>query len=256
MKVVILAGGFGTRLSEETRLRPKPMVEIGGRPILWHLMKYFAEFGHDDFIICCGYMGELIKQYFLDYRNAVGDIKVDLSNGSVEVLRAPAEQWRVSLVDTGQETLTGGRLKRVRHLLTPGEPFFMTYGDGLSDVDLNVLADFHKTKGCKATVTSVIEPGRFGDLSIADGVVEQFVEKPKRGRSINGGFFVLETSALDYVADDTTVWEREPLEQLSANRELAAFEHRGFWQSMDTLRDRTLLESLYAQGCAPWKIWS
>jgi glucose-1-phosphate cytidylyltransferase len=255
MKVVILAGGIGTRLSEETRLRPKPMVEIGGRPILWHLMKYFSSFGHDDFIVCCGYMGDFIKQYFVDYRFAAGDIRVDLETGIVSSLRAPTETWKVSLVDTGEATMTGGRLKRIRHLLTPGEPFFMTYGDGLSDVDLSELTAFHERMGRLATVTSVVEPGRFGDLAIVDGVVDRFVEKPKVGRWINGGFFLLDPSTLELVDDDSTVWEREPLERLSADRQLAAFEHRGFWQPMDTLRDRMLLEDLYASGNAPWKVW-
>jgi glucose-1-phosphate cytidylyltransferase len=255
VKVVILAGGIGTRLSEETRLRPKPMVEIGGRPILWHLMKYFSAYGHDDFIVCCGYMGEFIKQYFVDYRFSAGDIEVNLKTGTVSALRPPAEEWRVSLVDTGETTMTGGRLKRVQHLLTPGEPFFMTYGDGLSDVNLDQLVAFHQEKGRLATVTSVVEPGRFGDLAIVDGIVEKFVEKPKVGRWINGGFFVLDPSTLDLVEGDATVWEREPLESLSKNRQLSAFEHRGFWQPMDTLRDRSLLESLYLEGNAPWTIW-
>lgn len=256
MKVVILAGGLGTRLSEETRLRPKPMVEIGGRPILWHLMKYFEAFGHTDFIVCCGYMGETVKQYFVDYAFAAGDIRVDVATGAIEMLRAPREIWAVALVDTGADTMTGGRLRRIRHLLNEGEPFFMTYGDGLSDVDLHALLAFHRAKGRPATVTSVVEPGRFGDLQITNGAVERFTEKPTEGRQINGGFFVLDPSVLDLVTQDSTIWEREPLEHLASTDNLAAFEHRGFWQPMDTLRDRMLLEDLYERNAAPWKVWT
>ncbi len=256
MKVVILAGGLGTRLSEETQLRPKPMVELGGRPIIWHLMKYFAEFGHTDFIICCGYRGEVIKQFFVDFVHNSTDICVDLGQSTVTSLYPSTDNWRVTLVDTGASTMTGGRLKRIQKLLPGGEPFFMTYGDGLANVDLKALLAFHKSKGLLATVTSVGEPGRFGEILSSEGVVTEFVEKPQGARRINGGFFLLDPSTLDLVDSDGTIWEREPMENLASAGQLAAFEHNGFWQPMDTLRDRILLESLLETNAAPWKTWS
>jgi glucose-1-phosphate cytidylyltransferase len=256
MKVVILAGGLGTRLSEETQLRPKPMVELGGRPIIWHLMKYFAEFGHSDFIICCGYRGDVIKQFFVDFVHNSTDICVDLGESTVTPLYPSMDNWRVTLVDTGASTMTGGRLKRIQKLLPFGEPFFMTYGDGLANVDLDALLAFHTSKGLLATVTSVGEPGRFGEILSREGVVTEFVEKPEGARRINGGFFLLDPSTLDLVENDGTVWEREPMESLARAGQLAAFQHNGFWQPMDTLRDRMLLESLLETNAAPWKTWS
>lgn len=255
MKTVILAGGLGTRISEETQLRPKPMVEIGGRPILWHIMKHYSHHGINDFIVCLGYKGYVIKEYFANYFLHMSDVTFDIGRNSMEVHERHAEPWRVTLVDTGESTMTGGRLKRVGRYLG-GETFCLTYGDGLSDVDLGALVAFHRRKGLAATVTAVQPPGRFGRLETRDDAVVGFREKPLGdGDWINGGFFVLEPSVLELIEGDDTVWEREPLERLAAANQLAAFRHPGFWQPMDTLRDKTQLEALWAGGAAPWKAW-
>jgi glucose-1-phosphate cytidylyltransferase len=256
MKAVILAGGFGTRLSEETGIRPKPMVEIGGKPILWHILKIFSAYGVREFIICCGYKGELIKEYFSTYFIRNADVTFDLATRETIVHANHSEPWRITLVDTGEKTMTGGRLKRVRAHLDNG-PFFFTYGDGLSDVDLDALVDFHRLQGTLATVTAVQPPGRFGAFTLVDGQtrIEQFREKPQgdgEGAWINGGFFVLEPGVFDYIEGDETVWEREPMEALARDGELSAFRHRGFWHPMDTVRDKMVLEGIWASGRAPW----
>jgi glucose-1-phosphate cytidylyltransferase len=256
MKVVILAGGLGTRLMEETVSRPKPMVEIGGRPILWHIMKYYAAFGHTDFIVCLGYRGYMIKEYFANYLIHNSDVTIDLQKNQVEVHQKAAEPWRVTLVDTGEGTMTGGRLKRVRDFVAEEKSFFCTYGDGLSNVDLHELRRFHDEHGALATVTAVQPPGRYGALETDGSVVNRFREKPAGdGGWINGGFFVLSPSVLDFIDGDGTHFEQEPLERLAAGRQLHAFEHDGFWQAMDTLRDRNHLEVLWAEKCAPWARW-
>lgn len=256
MKAVILAGGRGTRLSEETGLRPKPMVEIGGRPILWHIMKIYAGHGVRDFIICLGYRGWQIKEYFLNYALHASDIVVDLASRQVEVLRPAADSWRISLIDTGENTQTGGRLRRIGHLLAEEDAFCMTYGDGVANVDISTLIDFHRRHGRAATVTAVSPPGRFGSLATDGSRVSAFVEKPNGdGGSINGGFFVLSPQVLTRIAGDDTVWEEEPLRGLARDGELHAYEHHGFWQPMDTLRDRDRLERLWAEGGAPWRNW-
>ena len=257
MKVVILAGGLGTRISEETQVRPKPMVEIGGKPILWHIMKIYAHHGLADFVICCGYKGYMIKEYFANYFLHMSDVTFDLAHNRMEVHQRYAEPWRVTLVDTGESTMTGGRLKRVAAHLGD-EPFCFTYGDGVADVDVRKLIDFHREQGRKATLTAVLPPGRFGALAIEpDQRVRSFEEKPRGdGNLINGGFFVLEPSVLSLLQDDSTVWEREPLETLARAGQLAAYPHTGFWQPMDTLRDKTLLEELWQAGKAPWKVWA
>ena len=256
MKVVILAGGLGTRISEESHLKPKPMIEIGGRPILWHLMKVFSEHGFNDFIICLGYKGYVIKEYFANYVLHNADLTVDLAKGSVEYHATNHEPWRVTLVSTGEETMTGGRLKRVADYLTPGEPFFLTYGDGVADVDLNALVEFHKAHGKQATVTAVAPPGRFGALEIVEGGVKRFIEKPPGDNGlINGGFFVLQPEVVDRIAGDATTFEAEPLESLARDGQLMARPHDGFWAAMDTLRDKNHLESLWASGQAPWRTW-
>ncbi|WP_270934075.1 glucose-1-phosphate cytidylyltransferase [Falsiroseomonas oryzae] len=256
MKAVILAGGRGTRLAEETAVRPKPMVEIGGRPILWHIMKTYAAHGVTDFVICLGYKGWQIREFFLNYRMLSSDIAVDLASGEVELLRPAAEPWRITLVDTGEDTMTGGRLKRVAPYLAGEDAFCMTYGDGVGDVDITALIAFHRAHGRQATVTAVIPPGRFGALSREGTRVAAFTEKPPGdGGTINGGFFVLSPRVLDRIAGDDTVWENEPLAALARDGELHAFDHRGFWQPMDTLRDRDLLERLWASGEAPWRVW-
>ena len=255
MKAVILAGGLGTRLAEETELRPKPMVEIGGRPILWHIMKIFGHYGVRDFVVCLGYKGYVIKEYFVNYRHHVADITVDLAAGSVEVHRSGAEDWRVSLIETGDRTMTGGRLKRVRDYLGD-QDFFMTYGDGVADIDLGALLGAHRAAGRLATVTAVQPSGRFGALELEDERVAAFREKPAGdGAAINGGFFVLSPKVLDLIADDGTTWEQGPMERLAAEGQLTAYRHGGFWQPMDTLRDRRQLEALWASGQAPWKLW-
>jgi len=256
VKAVILAGGRGTRLAEETALRPKPMVEIGGRPILWHIMKIYAAHGVREFIICLGYKGWMIKDFFLDYRRLSGDIRVDLATDAVEMLHPPAEDWRVTLVDTGEATQTGGRLKRIAPYLAGEDAFCMTYGDGVGDVDIGALIDFHRAHGRQASVTAVAPPGRFGALERDGAAVTAFTEKPRGdGGRINGGFFVLSPQVLDRVPGDTTVWEEAPLQSLAADGQLMAFDHDGFWQPMDTLRDRDTLERLWQGGEAPWRRW-
>ena len=256
MKVVILAGGLGTRLSEETDTRPKPLVEIGGLPILWHIMKIYEQAGLNDFVICCGYKGMMIKQFFSDYFIKTSDITVDLGQQTVEYHRRSDEKWRVTLVDTGLETMTGGRVRRIAPYLN-GETFCLTYGDGVSDVKVADTVEFHRSHGKIATVTAVPSPGRFGILDIGSaGQVERFHEKPDNEMGfINGGFFVLEPRVLEYIENDTTVFERRPLERLAADNELVAFKHSGFWKPMDTLRDKRELEDVWAKGKAPWKTW-
>jgi glucose-1-phosphate cytidylyltransferase len=255
MKAVILAGGLGTRLSEQTDIRPKPMVEIGGQPILWHIMKIFAAHGVTDFVICLGYKGYVVKEYFLNYRLHLSDVTVDTASGSVEFHRSGAENWRVSLIETGADTMTGGRLRRIGDFVG-GEDFFCTYGDGVSDIDLTALSRFHQAHGKLATVTAVVPPGRFGALQMVGDRVDSFAEKPAGdGATINGGFFVLSPKVLDYVDGDETVWEREPMERLAREGQLHAYHPAGFWQAMDTLRDKTQLEQLWASKRAPWKVW-
>ncbi|MDI9333925.1 MAG: glucose-1-phosphate cytidylyltransferase [Cytophagales bacterium] len=258
MKAVILAGGLGTRISEETSTRPKPMIEIGGKPILWHILKLYSHHGVNDFIVCCGYKGYVIKEYFANYFLHMSDVTFDMANNSMEVHQRHAEPWRVTLVDTGDETMTGGRLKRIDSYVKDEESFCMTYGDGVSDIDISALIAFHKKNNTLATVTATLPPGRFGAMDIQpDGAVRSFVEKPKGdGVLINGGFFVLSPKVISHISDDTTVWEREPLEQLAQSNQLRAFEHSGFWQPMDTLRDKNLLEDLWNSGRAPWKVWA
>lgn len=258
VKAVILAGGFGSRLSEETEVKPKPMVEIGGRPILWHIMKTYAAHGITDFVVCCGYKGHLIKQYFANYFLFAADCRFDLSRNEMHLLRSRVEPWTVSLIDTGEKTMTGGRLKRVREHIGDGT-FCLTYGDGVSDVNVRALIDFHRAQRVLATLTATQPPGRFGALTLegTQTLVNGFSEKPNGdGAWINGGFFVLEPAVIDYIADDSTVWEKEPLERLAQEGALAAYKHRGFWQPMDTLRDRMTLEALWASGHAPWKVWN
>jgi glucose-1-phosphate cytidylyltransferase len=254
MKTVILAGGLGTRISEESHLRPKPMIEIGGRPILWHIMRLYAHHGFNDFVVCLGYRGYVVKEYFANYVLHNADLTVDLASGAIEYHATNHEPWKVTLVETGAETMTGGRLKRVAKYLDPGQPFFLTYGDGVSDVDLNALLAFHKKHGKDATITAVAPPGRFGALDIQDGRVDRFIEKPPGDQGlINGGFFVLNPSVIDRIEGDAIVWEREPLEGLAADGQLMAYRHDGFWAAMDTLRDKNVLESLWASGEAPWR---
>ncbi|MFJ3157097.1 glucose-1-phosphate cytidylyltransferase [Pseudomonas protegens] len=256
MKAVILAGGLGSRLSEETSTRPKPMVEVGGRPILWHIMKIYSHYGVNDFVICLGYKGYVIKEYFANYFLHMSDVTFDMENNKMEVHQNNAEPWRVTLVDTGAESQTGGRLRRVREYLEPGEDFCFTYGDGVADVDIGKLVAFHKAHGKKATVTATQPPGRFGALNINDHHVESFREKPHGDDSwINGGYFVLKPEVIDLIKADDTIWEREPLEALARDRELLAYEHSGFWQPMDTLREKQQLEDLWERKVAPWKVW-
>lgn len=256
MKTVILAGGLGTRISEETSLKPKPMVEIGGRPILWHIMKIYAAHGLTDFIICAGYRGYVIKEYFANYRLHRSDITIDVGSGDVTYHASQAEPWRVTIVDTGEHTMTGGRVKRIRQHLSPGEAFCLTYGDGLSDLDISAEIAFHRSHGKLATVAAVAPPGRYGALELDGTQVQRFTEKPPGDNAyINGGFFVLQPEAIDLIAGDDTPWEREPLEALAAKGELQAFAHHGFWQPMDTLRDKNRLEELWASANAPWKNW-
>jgi len=254
MKAVILAGGFGTRLSEETILKPKPMVEIGGRPILWHIMKMYSAHGVNDFVICCGYKGYMIKEYFANYFLHTSDVTFDMRDNSMEVHQRRAEPWRITLVDTGLDTMTGGRIKRVSDYIDG--TFLMTYGDGVGDVDLRACIEFHKAHGRWATLTATQPPGRFGILGINEGSqVTAFQEKPDDGGWINGGFFVLEPEVLELIEGDATIWEREPMEALAARGQLSAFKHGGYWQCMDTVRDRDQLEGLWAKG-APWKMWA
>ena len=256
MKAVILAGGLGTRLSEQTDRLPKPMVEVGGRPILWHIMKYYSSFGIDDFVICCGYRGYVIKEYFANYFLHMSDVTFDMAENSMEVHEGHAEPWRVTLVDTGESTMTGGRLKRVASYLRDEHEFCFTYGDGLSDVDVAASIELHRREGRLATVTAVRPPGRYGTLDIDGDRVTEFTEKPPGdGASINGGFFVLSPRCLDRIAGDGTSWEGEPLQSLAREGELSVFRHEGFWQPMDTLRDLRNLEELWATGRAPWRRW-
>jgi glucose-1-phosphate cytidylyltransferase len=256
MKVVILAGGLGSRLSEETASRPKPMVEIGGKPILWHIMKMYGAHGITDFIICLGYKGYMIKEYFSNYFLHNSDVSVDLSNGSVQVHSSSAEPWRVTLVDTGERSMTGGRLKMVQHHVGD-ETFYFTYGDGLSDLNIRKLAEFHKSHGKMATVTGVQPPGRYGSFRMDGASVVDFVEKPQGDGAgwINGGFFVLSPGVFSLIEDTGTYWEREPMERLVQMGQLQAHLHNGFWQAMDTLRDKNQLEELWNSGAAPWKVW-
>ena len=255
MKLVILAGGLGTRLSEETSLRPKPMVEIGGRPILWHIMKMYSAYGIDDFVVCLGYKGYYIKEYFANYFLHMSDVTVETSNPSLEVHSSRAERWRITMVDTGLETMTGGRVRRVREHVGD-ETFCMTYGDGLSSVNIRDLVAFHQTQGREATVTAVRPPARFGALDIHGEAVTGFIEKPLGdGSWINGGFFVLSPKVLDRIEGDDTTWEKEPLERLARDGQLSAFRHDGFWQPMDTIRDKRHLEELWDGGRAEWKVW-
>lgn len=257
MKAVLLAGGLGTRISEETALKPKPMIEIGGKPMLWHIMKMYSAHGIHDFIICCGYKGYVIKEYFANYFLHMSDVTFDMQHNEMEVHQRYAEPWRVTLVDTGDETMTGGRLKRVGSYLENEEAFCMTYGDGVSDVNITKVLEFHKSHGLQATLTATYPPGRFGALDIhSDRKVTSFREKPKGdGGMINGGFFVLSPKVVDLIEGDDTIWEREPLERLAESGELKAYPHEGFWQCMDTLRDKNLLEELWDSGKAPWKVW-
>jgi glucose-1-phosphate cytidylyltransferase len=256
MKTVILAGGLGTRISEESASRPKPMIEIGGKPILWHIMKIYSSYGIHEFIVCCGYKGYVIKEYFANYFLHTSDVTFDMQENSMVVHQRYAEPWKVTLVDTGENTMTGGRLKRVTEYVKDEEAFCFTYGDGVSDINLDSLIKFHKQNGLQATVTSVYPPGRFGALGIVDHKVTTFKEKPKGdGGMINGGFFVLSPSVLPLIESDSTSWEQDTLESLALNQQIAAYEHDGFWQPMDTLRDKTYLEDLWASGKAPWKRW-
>ncbi|HHC79794.1 MAG TPA: glucose-1-phosphate cytidylyltransferase [Flavobacteriia bacterium] len=260
MKTVILAGGFGTRLSEETGIRPKPLVEIGGKPILWHIMKMYSSYGFNDFIICCGYKGHMIKEFFANYYLHSSDVTFDLKNNKTEILNNYIEPWKVTLIDTGENTMTGGRLKRVKEYIG-NETFFLTYGDGVCDVDIDQLLKFHKKEGTLATLTAVQQPGRYGAFNL-DGnnhKIAHFREKPKGDGHdtawINGGFFVLEPQIFDYIEGDATVWEREPMENLAKGDQLSAYRHEGYWQSMDSLRDKTVLENTWQSGNPPWKNW-
>jgi len=256
MKAVILAGGLGTRLAEETQLRPKPMIEIGGKPIIWHIMKGYSAHGVNEFIICCGYKGYMIKEYFANYFLHMSDVTFDMTTNTTSVHLPKAEPWKVTLVDTGDQTMTGGRLKRVREYVANEEAFCFTYGDGVADVDIGALVAFHRQHGRAATVTAVQPPGRYGALKMNGGFVEGFMEKPRGdGGRINGGFFVASPKVLDYIDGDQTSWEAEPLERLAREGQLAAFNHDGFWQAMDTLRDKTHLDQLWVTGKAPWKTW-
>ena len=256
MKAVILAGGLGTRLSEETAIRPKPMVEIGGRPILWHILKMYSHHGINDFVICCGYKGYLIKEYFANYFLHMSDVTFDMQSNRMEVHQKRAEPWTVTLVDTGDNSMTGGRLRRVADYVKDEEAFCFTYGDGVSDVNITATIAFHRSHGKDATLTATYPPGRFGALDIQKSLVMSFKEKPKGdGAFINGGFFVLSPKVLRLLKDDSTIWEQQPLMQLAASGQLMAYEHQGFWQPMDTLNDKQTLEKLWASGQAPWKKW-
>ena len=255
MKTVILAGGFGTRLSEETSVLPKPMVEIGGRPILWHIMKMYSSYGFNEFIICLGYKGQVIKQFFMDYYMLKSDLRIDMEYNNIEVLKNNVEPWKVTLVDTGQNTMTGGRIKRIKEYIG-NETFFLTYGDGVSDINFSELLKFHKSQNTYATLTAVQPPGRYGAFTLDSDKIASFREKPKGDSAwINGGFFVLEPQIFDYINDDSIVWEREPMESLAHEGKLSAYKHENFWQSMDSLRDKTVLEKLWERDNPPWKKW-
>ena len=256
MKAVILAGGLGTRISEETHLKPKPMIEIGGKPILWHILKSYSAHGVNDFVICCGYKGYVIKEYFANYFLHMSDVTFDMANNQMQVHERHAEPWKITLVDTGDETMTGGRLRRVSRYVERDEAFCFTYGDGVADVDISRQIAFHREHGKMATITAVQPPGRYGALELDGAMVAGFMEKPRGdGGLINGGFFVLSPRCLDLIEGDGTSWEGAPLAALARQRELVAFEHHGFWQPMDTLREKTLLEDLWHSGKAPWKVW-
>jgi glucose-1-phosphate cytidylyltransferase len=256
MKAVILAGGLGTRISEETYLKPKPMIEIGGKPILWHIMKLYSHYGINDFVICCGYKGYVIKEYFANYFLHMSDITFNMANNRMEVHQQNAEPWKVTLVDTGEETMTGGRLKRVAPYLQGEDAFCFTYGDGVGDVNIDELIAFHNSQKLMATLTAVFPPGRFGALEFDGNKILSFKEKPEGdGAMINGGFFVLSPEVIKLIGDDTTIWERGPLETLASQGQLAGYQHSGFWQPMDTLRDKNHLEALWASGNAPWRVW-
>lgn len=255
MKAVILAGGFGTRISEESHIKPKPMIEIGGKPILWHIMKIYSAHDITDFIICLGYKGYMIKEYFANYFLHMSDVTFDMNNNNMEVHNNHSEPWKVTLIDTGANSMTGGRLKRVKDFLDD-ETFCFTYGDGVSDINIRELIEFHKSKNAIATITAVQPPGRFGALSIDGTNILEFQEKPRgEGGWVNGGFFVLESKVFDYIKNDNIIWEKEPLERLAAENNLYAFKHAGFWQAMDTLRDKIKLEEYWNTGNPPWKIW-
>lgn len=256
MKAVILAGGLGTRISEETHLKPKPMVEIGGKPILWHILKMYSAHDVNDFIICCGYKGYLIKEYFANYFLHTSDVTFDISNNQMQVHQRHAEPWKVTLIDTGENTMTGGRLRRVKDYVKDEEEFCFTYGDGVSDVDISKSIAFHRAHGKQATVTAVQPPGRYGAIQCDGNLVQGFIEKPAGGGGmINGGFFVLSPKVIDLIAADSTAWEAEPLTTLAKDSQLMAYQHNGFWQPMDTLREKNLLEQLWQSGQAPWKNW-
>jgi len=255
MKAVILAGGLGSRISEETQVKPKPMIEIGGMPILWHIMKIYSTYDINEFVICCGYKGYMVKEYFANYFLHMSDVTFDIKNNKMDVHRKFAEPWKVTLVDTGQETMTGGRLKRVKEYVDDAT-FCFTYGDGLSDIDIANSVKFHKDKKRIATITSVQSPGRFGLVDIHEDKISRFIEKPVGdGNWINGGFFVLEPKVFDYIEGDSSIWEKEPLEKLAKEGQLSAYKHTNFWQPLDTLRDKNYLEKLWASGKAPWKVW-
>jgi glucose-1-phosphate cytidylyltransferase len=255
VKVVILAGGYGTRISEETVSRPKPMITIGGKPMLWHIMKLYSAVGLNDFVVCLGYKGYMVKEYFANYFLHMSDVTFDIANSRMEVHQSAAEPWTVTLIDTGENTMTGGRLKRALPYVGD-EPFCFTYGDGVSDVDIRALMAHHEREGVRATVTTVQPPGRFGAVQLESGRISGFAEKPQGdGGWINGGFFVLSPDVADYIEGDETVWEREPMERLAGENQLAAFKHTGFWHAMDTVRDMNYLERLWASGDAPWKTW-
>ena len=256
MKAVILAGGLGTRISEETALKPKPMIEIGGKPILWHIMKIYSHYGINEFIICCGYKGYVIKEYFANYFLHQSDITFNMENNKMTIHEDRAEPWTVTLIDTGDNSMTGGRLKRVLPYIKDEEAFCFTYGDGVADINIKSLIEFHKSHGKQATLTATFPPGRFGALSIEDNQVQKFEEKPKGdGALINGGYFVLSPKVIDRIDNDSTVWEQQPLKGLALDNQLMAFKHDGFWQPMDTLRDKVHLEKLWERGEAPWKVW-
>lgn len=256
MKAVILAGGLGTRISEETIIKPKPMIEIGGKPILWHIMKIYSFYGINDFIICCGHKGYIIKEYFANYFLHMSDVTFNMQNNKMTVHQKSAEPWNVTLVDTGENTMTGGRIKRIYDYIKNDDLFCLTYGDGLSNLNILELIEFHKKSKAQATLTSVSPPGRFGVLDIKDGKVNQFIEKPQGdGAFVNGGFFVLSPNVIEYIEDDQTIWEEYPLKKLVSENSLAAFPHKGFWQPMDTLRDKNYLEDLWRSDNAPWKLW-
>ena len=257
MRAVILAGGLGTRISEETIIKPKPMIEIGGMPILWHVMKIYSHYGINDFIICCGYKGYMIKEYFSNYFLHTSDVTFDFESNDCKFHSTKAEPWKVTLVDTGNDTMTGGRISKIKEYLDDDETFCLTYGDGLADINIKDLIAYHHSHKCQATITASIAPGRFGSLLLdEDNSVSKFTEKPKSGdRYINGGFFVLSKEVIDLIKDDKTLWEKEPLEKLSKNKQLIAFKHDGFWQPMDTLREKNYLEDLWLSGNAPWRVW-